>query len=68
MYNICVLTFFFQIYKEDLLDLLLAPEKREKDTVSIREDTVGIKVNINFVIDSFLYFVSVDLIVQMNCH
>ena len=40
----CHLPIFFQLYKEDLVDLLSSSKK--KDLVSIREDIGGIKVNI----------------------
>lgn len=43
---ICIL----QIYKEDLLDLLVPAQKRDKDQISIREDVSGgIKVAYLFI-------------------
>jgi len=32
---------YLEIYKEDLLDLLVAPQKRDKDQITIREDING---------------------------
>ena len=37
----------FQIYNEDLLDLLVPVESRDKDTVTIREHLDGIKVSVS---------------------